>query len=283
MFSLSMSLLLLCWSPQAAEPQAQPPPAPTTTPTYDAGPLRAELVAMRELRYKFVDPEQAARYRSELDMRFRIRGERITEVVRYGNLIFSELVDDTGHSLLDPNTYTEAEKTSTRPIPVPAERLKADGLIVDTRNSPSTRGALTLSRVRGSVHLIIAPNTEKVTIADPLQYYGKTIADPRLKQLGIEIQLVPIEELENAPPANRGLVLRYVTNGEHVQKASFYDGHMRLVPTRESPTTTKSGAPCQLYYFDSSPLNDETQLVLEVLPQVDEVQVPVEMDGLKLP
>ncbi len=283
MLSLSVSVLLLCWLPQAAEPQAQPPPEPTTQPTYDEGPLRAELVAMREIRFSATEPELAARLKSEMGMQFRIRGERITQIVRFGNLIFSELVDDTGQSLLDPDTYSEADRTSTRPITMPAERLKTDGLIVTTRNKPSTRGAIGLTRVQGSIRVVIAPNTEKLTVADPLQYYGKSIIDARLKLLGIEIEIVPIDQIENAPPANRGLVLRYTANGEHVQRASFYDGNMRLIPTRDSPVTTKSGEQAQLYYFDASPLNDEAQLVLELLPQVDEVQVPVEMDGLKLP
>jgi hypothetical protein len=283
MSPLSMSLLLLCWLPQAAEPQAQPPPEPTTQPTYDEGPLRAQLVAMREIRFSATDPELAARLKSELGMQFRIQGERITQIVRFGNLIFSELVDDTGQSLIDPDTYSEADKTTTRAVTFPAERLKTDGLILTTRNKPSTRGSLALTRVRGSVKVVIAPNTEKLTIANPLEYYGKKIENARLKALGIEMEIVPLDQIENAPPPNRGLVLRYLAHGEHVQRASFYDGNLRVIPTRDSPVMTKSGDQAQLYYFDASPLTDEVQLVLEILPLVDEVVLPVELDGLKLP
>jgi len=278
------SLLLLCWSPQVAEPPAQPTTQPTTAPTYDEGPLRAELLAMREIRYSATEPEVAVRLpKSEFGMQLRIRGERITQIVRQGNLIFTELVDDTGQSLIDADTYTEADKTSTRPVTGPADRLKTDGLIISTRNKPSTRGSRTLTRVRGGIRLILAASSEKLTIANPLQYYGKTISDPRLQALGVEIRMVPLEEIENAPPANRAIILRYVTNSEHVQRASFYDGTMRPIPSRDSPVSTKSGEQCQLYYFDAAPFNDEMQLVLEVLPQVDDVQVPFEMDNLALP
>jgi hypothetical protein len=287
MFPLSVSLLLLFWSPQAVQPQVQPPGGPTTEPTtqptYDEGPLQVELIAMREIRYHFVDPEQAKRARSELDMQFRVRGERLTQIVRAGKVIFSELVDDTGQSLIDPNTYTEADRTGTRPVTYPAEQLRTLGLITTTQNNPSTRGSLALSRVRGSIRVVIAPDTEKVTIANPTALYGKKIVNPRLAALGIEIEIVPLDQIENAPPANRGLLLRYVANGEHILKASFVDGNMRPIPTRESAMTLKTGEQAQLYYFDASPLNDEVQLVLDVLPKVDEVVLPIELDGLKLP
>ncbi len=277
------SLLLLFWSPQVAQPATQPTTQPTTAPTYDEGPLRAELLAMREIRISATNPEMAARLRPELGMQFRIRGARITQIVRQGTWIFTELVDDTGQSLLDADTYSEADKTSTRPLMVQVERLKTEGLIVTTRAKLAARGARTLKQVRGSIRLILADRSEKLTIENPLQYHGQTIADPRLKTLGVEVRLVPADELEGAPPANRCIVLQYPTGGEHVQRASFYDGAMRPIPARDSAMTTKSGAPCQMYYFDATPFNNEMQLVLEIHPQVDDVQVPIEINNLDLP
>jgi hypothetical protein len=135
---LALMLLLL---PQVPASPAQEAPTPTTAPTYDEGPLRLELLAMREIRFSATDPEMAARLRSELGMQFRLQGERITQGVRQGNLIFTELVDDTGLTLLDADTYTEAERTTTRAVPVPPERLRSEGLVLTTRNKPSARGA----------------------------------------------------------------------------------------------------------------------------------------------
>jgi hypothetical protein len=277
------SLLLLCLSPQVPQPPNQEAPQPTTAPTYDQGPLRVELLAMREIRFSATDPEMAAKLRSELGMQFRIRGERIAQIVRQGTLIFSELVDDTGQSLLDPNTYSEADKMTTRVVQLPPDRLRSDGLIVMTRNNPSTRGSQKLTKARGSIRLILAEQTEKLTIESPMQFYGKVIADPRLQALGMEIRIVPLDELENPPPAERALVLQFVAKGDLLQRASFNDGTMRPLPARDQAVTTKSGQPCQLYYFDATPFNDETQMVLEIHPQIDDVQLPIELDGLKLP
>jgi hypothetical protein len=281
-------VLLLWWLPQvpgaAAQPVTDEPPAePVVAPTYDEGPLQVELLAMREIRLRSTDPDLAARMRPELGMQFRIRGERLTQVVRQGNVIFTELVDDTGQVLLDEDTYTEADRTGTRPMMMPAERLRGEGLIVLARNKLSARGALKLKRMRGAIRLILADATEKVTIENPLQYYGKRIADPRLEALGVEVQIVSVEELEIEPPANRCIALWYVTKGDNIQRASFYDGAMRPIPARDSPALRKSGELCQLYYFDATPFNDEMQLVLEIHPQIDDVSLPIEMDDVELP
>jgi len=277
---LALMLLLL---PQVPASPAQEAPTPTTAPTYDEGPLRLELLAMREIRFSATDPEMAARLRSELGMQFRLQGERITQVVRQGNLIFTELVDDTGLALLDLDTYTEAERTTTRAVPVPPERLRSEGLVLTTRNKPSARGARTLAKVRGALRLILADKTESITIENPLQFYGQPIVDPRLTALGMEVAILPNEELENAPPGNRCLLLHFKTKADHLQRATFHDGAMKPIPVRDTPVTTRSGVQCQMYYFDAAAFNDEMQLVLEVHPQIEDVLVPVELENVNLP
>lgn len=281
MICLSLSLILLL--PQVADAPAQEPASPPAAPTYDEGPLRVEIMAMREIRYSATDPEMAARLKSEFGMQLRIRGERITQVVRQGNMIFTELVDDTGLNLVDADTYTEQDKTMTRPVMVPAERLRSDGLVLTTRNKPSARGARTLKQVRGSIRLALADKTETLTIDNPGQFVGGTIEDPRLKEMGVEIRVLPADQLENPPPANRCLVLQYATKGDNIQKVSFFDGKLVQVPARETPMTTKSGEACVLQYFDATPYNEEVQAVFEIHPTVEEVNVPFEMDDVALP
>jgi hypothetical protein len=280
MFYLS---LLLLWLPQVAEVQPPTTAPATTAPTYDQGPLRAEIVAMREMRFSAADPELAARMESDLRMQIRLRGEKITKVARNGELILTELVDDTGQSLLEPDAYTEADKTRTRPIMFPPERLRDNGLLLVSRSRPAARGAHKLSRLRGTVRLILADELEKYTIENPLQYYGQTIQDPRLQELGIKIDILPVDQLENGPPANRCIIFAYRNKGEHVQKASFCDGRMQPLMARDTWVTTTSGEPCQLYYFDAGALTDEMQLVLEVHPQIEDLSVPVELDDIDLP
>ena len=275
--------LLLTLLPQVTVTPAQEPPAPTTAPTYDQGPLRVELLAMREVRLRASDPVMAARMESDLRMQFRIQGEKLMQLARFGNLILTEMVDDTGQALIGPDTYSEAERTQTRPVGFPVERLRENGLMLTTRSKVSARAAKTLKTMRGSVRLVLAEGSEKVTIINPLQYLGQTIDNPRLKELGIEVEVVPMSEIENAPPGERSLILHYKTKSENVQGATFADGAMRPVPARETQIAKKSGEPCQLYYFDPSVFNDEMQLVLEVHPKVEDIQLPVEMKDVELP
>ena len=284
MFHASLFLLLLSAQIPGAAPQEAPPQVPA--PTYDQGPLRLEVMAMRELRFWASEPEFAERLaaQAQFNIQWRIRGERITQVVRLGNVILTELVDSTGQSLLDPNSIPETERTMTRALsPQQQAGLAKEGLIVQTRAKPSSRAAQKLNVIRGAIRLILADKTEKLTIADPLQFYGRTIEDPRLKELGIEIKILPAEELENPRPANRSLLLQYVSKGDHIQSATFYDGAMKRVPAPDNQALTKSGATCLLFTFDAAPINNEWQLVLEVHPQIDEIQLPVVLENVDLP
>ena len=74
-----------------------------------------------------------------------------------------------------------------------------------------------------------------------------------------------------------------MTKDDRIQKASFYDGAMKPIPARETQVTTKSGAACQQFCFDAAAFNDEMQLVLDVHPQVDDLQLPVDMENVDLP
>jgi len=282
MLHLAMLLMMLPQAPQAPQAPAQDKPT-TSAPVYDQGPLRAEFVAMREVRLRAADPELAARLDSDLRIQVRVMGERLTEVSRYGTFILKELVDDQGKSLIDADTYTEDEKTLTRPLNFAAERMRASGLALTTRTKPASRGAEVLKRARGSIRLILAKGTENVTVVNPTQYYGKTIENPRLAELGIEIEVVSTDDLENAPPANRCVVIRHKTKPLHVHGVKFLDGWMRPVSARENLVETKAGDKCQLFYFDSGILSDEMQMVLELHEEVEDIEVPIVLDGLELP
>lgn len=281
MFYLSLLIALL---PQVTGTPVQEATPPTSAPTYDQGPLRAEFVAMREVRIRATDPVMAARMESDLRMQFRLQGEPLMKLARFGNLILTDLVDDTGASLIDEKTYTEADKTMTRPVNFPKERLRENGLPLTTRSKLSARGALKLKSIRGTVHVVLAEKTEKVTIENPVQYLGKTIDNPRLKEVGIEVALVPITEIENPPPAERYVILCYKAKGENIQGASFVDGSMKPIPARDMTVTKTAGGTCQLYYFDNATaFNDEMQLVLEFHPQIEDIQLPVELKDVELP
>lgn len=89
-------------------PQADTQPAEPAV-TYDQGPLRAEILAMFDARYFFLEKTAGTR-ESELRLQMRFAGAGIENTVRVGNIIFTEATDDTGRALVTPETYTEEQK-----------------------------------------------------------------------------------------------------------------------------------------------------------------------------
>lgn len=274
------SLLLLLQVPPA--PAQQSPNIQEEKPRYDVGPLKAEVTAMREIRLLYLDNEERGHNESNFAMQVRIRGERIKEVSRHGMVILTELVDDTGHAMVDDQTYSERDKTELRPMSVPAKRLQQMGLTVVTRARPSARGAKQIKTLKGTVRLILAGEAEKFTIVNPGQYVGKTIDDPRLKELGLEIYIAPGSELQKSPPG-AFLALVVKTKQEHLKGVTFFDGNMQAVRYRQNPVTTQAGDMGTAYILDPAALNNELQLVLEVHRKVEDIQLPIEAENIDLP
>ena len=280
MLQLALILMLLPQAPQAPAQEPAPPPPPVY---YDQGPMKATLVAMREVRLVMLEGEARPGFESDLRMQFRISGDKLNEISRFGNFILTELVDDTGQSLLTDTTYSEADKTMTRPNTIPPERLRESGLLLTTRTGPAARGAKTLKRIRGYVNLVLASSTESVTIVNPQQYYGKIIESPELQELGIQIRVVPVDEFQPPLPENRTIALEYVGNPANIREATFVDGWMRPVRAPERKAKTKAGVECSVFTIDPSALNNELQLVLQVHPKVEETKVEYAGDDIPLP
>lgn len=278
MVHLTLLLMLL---PQVVSAEASPEGTQKTA--VDEGPLRLEITAMREIRFSAEDPDIAARMRSELGMQVRVAGERIGEVVRHGNVVFTEVVDDTGKVLAKEADYTEEDRTATRTPMFPPERLEEDGLVLTTRVEPSARGATKMARIRGYIRLILAKESVHATVINPFQFLGKQIEDPRLAQYGVDIEVVPVDQIENAPPADRCIVFRYLKKGEHVNAVKFYDGWMRQQATRDTWVKTKEGEQVHMHYFDARGFNDELQAVFEIHPEVEDMNLQIEMNEVALP
>jgi hypothetical protein len=278
---LSLLLLLV---PQIIAPPDEPTTSPAAAPLYNTGPLRVELMGVREIRFWSSDPVLAARMESDLQMRLRIQGERVDEIVRTGSVLLTEVVDDTGKALIDETTYKDIDTKTTHTITITPDRLRDSGLLMSARTKPSARGARTLKVLHGTIRVILAKDKEKFTVVNPFHYYGQTLVDPRLAALGIEIEVLPADQLENAPAMERGIIFHYKTKREHVFNAAFCDGWMRPVPTRDSWINKKDTAePCQAFFFEPSAFNDELQVVFEIHPQIEDRQLPIQIDDFALP
>ncbi len=275
-----LSLLILAQAAAVQEPVEPPKPQEV----YDEGPLRIEISAMREIRLVYEDMPDRSEKESNFAMQVRIRGERLGEISRYGMLILEELVDSTGHSLLDPNTYTEEDLERTREMTFPVQRLKETGLqLVSKPTKLAKREAAQLKTVRGYVRLILADQTKSFTVLNPEQYRGKVIADERLAELGVEVRVAEPTEFEQGPPTDQALIFEYTKKGEHIRTVKFFDPWMRPLRHRERPMTTTDGKECMAYYFRPGEINDDMQVVFEVHPKIEDVRLPLEVEDVALP
>ncbi len=278
-------ILLLLLFPQDQTAPAQtdevgPEPPP---PTYDQGPMKATLLAMRDVRFFYGEQPERAERESNFAMQFRVEGEKLGGISSYGNFILDVALTDTGESLVDAESISEEDRTFTRPNNIPIERLRTTGLTLVARCKSPPRQAQKLTSMKGSVRLVLASDTESVTIDNPFQYLNATVQHPRLNELGIEVRILKADTLEPAPPANRSVVLQLKANAAKVQSATFVDGWMRPVQSRESKAKTTGGEDCVVHTLDPQAINDDLQLVLEIHPEVEELLVKFEESDVTLP
>lgn len=287
MLYLATLMLLLFQAPatpdQAADVKADVPAEPPT-PQYLEGPLKIEVTAVREVRTEYYeDPERGAK-ESNFAFQARISGADLKRVKRIGNLILTDIQDDTGQQLADPNQYTEQDKTSTRPQNQPVQRLEAFGLLVGGRANLSKREATHIKHLRGTIKLVLAEDTKSVTILDPLSHVGEQIQDPRLDELGVEVQVVRNEELERPVPGSAYCILRVGPDDTRLAGIKFYDADMREIRTQSVTVNTKDGRSAQAFIFsDVSALNDQLQAVLDVYPNAETVELKIDAEDVPLP
>lgn len=282
--------LLLCLSQSATtalNPQdlakGQDPTVPA--PKYDTGPLRVELLGMAEMRVKMLETIAGGPKESDLRMQFRVQGEGIEKIVRIGNLIFTELVDESGKSLIDENSYTENDKTSLRPVTLPADRLKSGALQIPARlPKVADRKASSLKKVRGGVKVILGGLSEQITVDQPLKFKGKAIDLPRIKEIGVEVQVISAENVASPPtPPDRAFVLQIKTKKENIKSITWFDGSMRPIRPREVQVTLTNNEQASAYIFEPNQLNDELQMTLDIYPTIEEKTLNVAIDDFQLP
>ena len=275
-----------CLMLQQADPsvtvQAETPQA-TTAPTTQEGPMRVELVGIQEMREAYLGPKVERPSRSQLTLGMVMAGARLKEVVKVGNVIFTEVVDETGKSLIGPDTYDEKKRTSLGPVQVTLEVIMRGGIRLVSKLEPTARNAATITKLKGTVRVLYATDMEEITIVNPRQLMGTIIVHPRLKELGIEIRVMPAGDPRGAPPQDRFIVLQVLTKENHVSGVEFQDAWMRRMATRPRLMKTNAGEDCMLYQVSRGNLDVDSQMVIQVYPELEEAQLEVEFNDVPLP
>lgn len=291
-----MSSIVLGWitivalfaAQEPGQTETQPQPAEQEAPaapdrTYADGPLRVELVAMLEGRYRYFDESMGQQRKPEMRMQFRVAGAEIGSVVRHGTLVLEDVIDETGEALFDPTTLPDEQRTITRLTTDPKERLESQGLLAVAQCKASNREAKKLRSIKGSIRLVFASGYEEITILNPLQYVGKPIENERLKALGVEVSLLAADQMETEIDPKRSLILQYSKGEGQVRSVNMFDQWMKVVRARPIPAKTKDGKSVTNLRILGGELDATQQLVLQVFPDAREEVVRFELTDVLLP
>jgi len=275
-----------CLLLQQADPsvtvQAETPQV-TTAPTTQEGPMRVELMGLREIREAYLSPRAERPARSRLQLGMVMAGARLKEVVKVGNVIFTEVVDETGKSLIGPDTYDEKKRTSLGPVQVTLEVIMRGGLRLVSDLEPANRKAATIAKMKGTLRVLYATEMEEITIVDPRELMGTIIVHPRLKELGIEIRVMPAGDPRTVPPRGTFISLQFLTKEDHIRGVEFCDAWMKPMLTRPRTMKTNADEDCMVYQVSRGKLDVDSQMVIQLYPVLEEAQIPVEFNDVPLP
>ncbi|MBK8914265.1 MAG: hypothetical protein IPM64_06620 [Phycisphaerales bacterium] len=286
---------LILFSAALAVAQDAPPPAPPAEPATAVaptepgpppetvtGPLRAELTGMAETRRWFREPPKTGG-ESEVMLQMRLSGDRLSDIARAGRPLFDVAVDDTGHSMLRPEGYTDREKTETFRIRSTPESLRERGLTMSARLLAASRGAKTAT-LRGSMRIIRAAGpSEDVVIEGPTAFRGKRVEHPRLAEMDIEIVIVANEKVPTIPPGQFALAVQMGKNMERVKGLEFHDPWLARLRMNPRNMQTSDGEAVAVYTFPDPATLENSLMVVEVWPQVEDFLLPIEMKDIPLP
>jgi len=255
------------------EPQAAPP----------TGPMRLEplMVTEERVRYHGEPPENPMK--STLRLQLKLTGERLGEVVGLGPLVIEEMVDDAGTVLLSP-ADVQSRDTGQMSSVRNSKRLLSLGFAARTAEAPApSRTARKLAKLTGWVDVVYAAESEEILIDNPLQYLGREIDHPRLKELGLQIQVIkPGEEIQERRDGS-GVGLDLSQCSKRIRDVELFDAWLRPLYPRSRQVQTAEGRSYTYYGSIVGKVDEDTQMFLSVYPQIEEARIRFEFQDLELP
>lgn len=281
---LNAMFLLLVIPPLMQEVSSGATTRPAKEPGAAAatGAMRVELATYQELRSVARDAAGSDSTKSESRIALRLLGSRVGDVRRYGNPVFSTVIDDKGQSLIDPSLLPADYADQTRRQPLAKERVADQGIALETRLKAASRGAASLSKVNGSVRVIYAAEKRGVYFDNPRQYMGQPLQDQLLTDLGIEIIMLPPDDPPQMKDMANYVAVRVLKGAEKIDSFEICDAWLRPMRTKQSTMKTKTNDDCDVIALSQS-IVPQNAFVIDVYPTIEDVRVPIQLDGLKLP
>lgn len=245
--------------------------------------MRVRLVGLREIRAEYLTPDIQRRNPSQMNLAMLLAGGRLKELVRVGKVILSEAVDETGKALVGPETYSEQDRSQTRPVEITPAMIQQGGLPLRADLSPAARSAARIARLKGVLRVVYARQVEQITISNPRGLMGELISHPRLEELGIEIRVLPPGDPRGVPMRGTFLAVQFRKNAEQVKGLEFYNEWMQKLGAHPRQMKSNAGEDCTLYQITRGRLGPDSQMVIQVYPQIERAEIPVEFHDVPLP
>lgn len=255
------------------------PPAPPA-PSLLVGPVRVELQSVQESRSAtFLDTKTTE---SSLTLQFRVVGEKLTAVARFGPPVITEIVDDSGASLLDPKIDAPRNDAITRRLSMSPQQLERVGISLTATALGPRREARQIKSLRGTVRLVNASQKESIYVDHPRGVQGQMLTHPRLKELGVEVRVLEAGDPARTANSKRHVGLRFLKGGERLHDVAFCDPWLRPLRSKGWDMKTNAGEDCLVYVTDAD-LGEEHVMVIELYTDIEDIRLPIELHDLPLP
>lgn len=284
---VAMSLFVfvsLFATPVATDTEDPPATQPASTaPSLSDGPLRVEVVSIGDTRRKYYVSMTGVVPGNDFQMQLRLVGKGIADVTRTGRVIFEDVVTDNGEHLISPTTYNEQDRTETFRVRVTPDTLRDRGIGLGTKIDAPSRQASTIKHARGTLKVVMASEFEDVVIKNIASFRGKTIDHPRLKELGIELRVLPAGNPSNMPPGPGNFAFEFGEGQDLLRNIEFFDAWMTKVRAQSRNHQTNEGQPCVVVQLGDSVSPDEATMIVQVYPKIENIDLPVELKEVPLP
>lgn len=280
-------LLLVALALQPSVSPTVPQPAPTleermAQSEHFAGEPRLALLVLWEQRFNFLEEITAQPPNSELQLRARVAGSMLKNLVRYGNLVIEKAVDNSGKSLINTEVQDDAYRSDMRQSPDKGSMVN-NGLVVPGRLLASGRTATKLSEFEATLTVFSGEGDEAIVVVDPVASMNSTIEHPRLSELGIEIFVMPEGDDPEGTSFGR-LSFRIVKGYEMIRDIEFVGEWLQPISSQRSRDTLDSDGTRILSFRPGRTAFDRsTQMILNVVPDIQKDVIRLNLSDIELP
>ncbi len=246
------------------------------------GPTRFELFGTFEQRVQYAIEGAPINIQPSTRVQLRLLGEKLPTLARIGSAIVLEAIDDLGNNLRRNPDPREDSGERTKAFTVSGGLLRTGHLPIEVNLSPSSRTATKLTRLKGFLNVAYSSKTEELTIRNPRAFIGRSLAHPRLTELGVEVEMIEPTP-EETGGEGKGVGVRIRSGADLVRGFEIYDADLRLVATRSSNRKAIDQEPYIVISTGGVTLTEDHSIVALLNPDIQTEKVEFDLKDVPLP